>query len=545
MSVLVMLGIAFLLLLAVLHHIKRDNDSYLNPNGSLLFWAFVSVCSNYLFLNKLVINSSWIAGLLAMIVLFAAFVIVYTVILHKYIAKFILGFLIIANTAAIYFMQTYNVEIDKIMMINVFQTDVAEVGALISTKMLLFAGVDILLFYLLVKSNFVNKGWKQDLRRRLKLILQAGLLVAVILLPVAGKLGTFVEERKHLLYMMVPTNYISSTISVIKILKKHDKITPLNKKTEINRYWKDKTRKNILVVVVGESGRAANYSLNGYARDTNRHLKQFAKDIMVFKNATACGTSTAVSVPCMFSMLGRDNFIPGSASYLENVLDVFAYNDYKVIWRENNSSCKGNCTRITTEVFCQDNTCLDEVMQKDLKEKIRSIDDNIVLVLHQYGSHGPDYYLRYPKEFEIYKPVCESEILKDCSYEELVNAYDNSIVYNSYLAAEMLKDLSAFDDEYNIVVFYTSDHGESLGEDGFYMHSGVYDRSPAYQKEVPFWVWMPEKTKKNMNYSSVCLTNQTKRQASHDNLFHSMLGVAGLKIEAYNPELDIFAKCRN
>ena len=512
---------------------------------AMLLWAFISVCFNYLFIGKLIETSNWMIGLMTALVLFLSFVIVYAILLQRYVAKGILAILIVANTMAVYFMQTYNVEIDKIMMINVFQTDVAEVGALISTKMLLFVGIDIFLFYLLVKSNFVNKGWKQDLQRRLKLILQAGLLVAVILLPVAGKLGTFVEERKYLLYMLVPSNYISSTISALKILKKHDNIKPLNKKAEYTPYWKDKSRKNLIVVVVGESVREASYSLNGYSRDTNKALRSFVKDMMIFSGTKACGTSTAISVPCMFSSLDKNNFVVGSASYLENVLDVFAHNGYKAIWRENNSSCKGNCSRIMTEVFCQDNSCPDELMQKGLKEKVQSINDNAVIVLHQYGSHGPDYFLRYPKEFEIYKPVCKNEDVKSCSYEELVNAYDNSIVYNSYLASEMLKDLSALEDEYNIAVFYTSDHGESLGEGGVYLHSAIYDRAPKYQTEVPFWVWMPEKTRKNMNYDDVCLAKQTKKQISHDNLFHSMLGLAGLKIEAYNSKLDIFAECRN
>jgi len=511
---------------------------------NIFLWAFISVAFNYLFLNRLVESSSLVVGIITAVVLFLAFVIVYALILQKYIAKYLLGFLIIGNSTALYFMQTYNVEIDKIMMINVFQTDSAEIGALISIKMLWFVLIDVLLFYLLVKCNFDFQNWKVNLQQRVKVIIICAILLALILLPFVNKLDTFVQEKKHLLYLMLPTNYISSAISAIKILQKHDAIKPLNKKAEINHYWKDKNRKNLIIVVVGESVRDANYSLSGYKRDTNTYLKPFKEDMMIFRKTKACGTSTSISVPCMFSVYGQENFIPGSASYLENVLDVFKYNGYKVIWRENNSSCKGNCTRVITEVFCQDNSCPDGLMQTDLKEKIKSLNNNAVIVLHQYGSHGPDYFLRYPEEFEKYKPVCKSQILKDCEYQEIVNAYDNSIVYNSYLASEMLKDLQTLGDEYNIVVFYTSDHGESLGEEDIYLHSAVYDRAPKYQTEIPFWVWMPKSTQLNMNYNKKCLKEQTKQQISHDYLFHSMLGVAGLKIEAYNSELDIFAKCR-
>ena len=511
----------------------------------VLMWALVTVVYNYLFILKMVESTNLWVGCLTIFVLFLGFVVAYAILLQKYVAKYVMAFFIVGNTAAVYFMHTYNIAIDKIMMINVFQTDTAEAGALLSVNMLVFVFVAAVLLICLVRSRIDYATWQKDLLSRVKLIVLSVVLLALILLPVAGKLDTFVQERKHLLYMLVPSNYIGSTIGAIKVVKKHGNLKPLDKKAELNRYWKQNGRKNLFVVVVGESVRADSYALNGYERDANKYLQEFAKDMMVFKHAKACGTSTAISVPCMFSPYGQKDFVPGSASYVENVLDVFNYNGYKAIWRENNSSCKGNCSRIITEIFCQDNSCMDGLMQNDLKEKLEEINDNAIVVLHQYGSHGPDYFKRYPKEFEIYKPVCQKEILKDCSYDEIRNAYDNSVVYNSYLAAEMLKDLQELDDKYNVVVFYTSDHGESLGENGVYLHAAVYKYAPHYQTEVPFWIWMPQKTKQNMNYDEICLSKQSERQISHDNLFHSLLGVSGLKIDAYDENLDVFAPCRN
>lgn len=195
-------------------------------------------------------------------------------------------------------------------------------------------------------------------------------------------------------------------------------------------------------MIVGESARAANFSLNGYERDTNKALKPFAKEMMIFKKARACGTSTAISVPCLFSPYERTNFVAGSSSYTENVLDVLAYNGYQLLWRENNSSCKGNCNRIPTEVFCQDGKCYDELMNNDIAEKVRAMGDKAVIVLHQHGSHGPDYFLRYPEEFEIYKPVCKDEVLKNCTLRQIRNTYDNSIAYTSHVVADLLKNCS-------------------------------------------------------------------------------------------------------
>lgn len=507
--------------------------------------SLITVIYNYLFVSKVIESSNLWIGVLFIVTLFLLFVIAYSLLLQKYVTKVLLAFFIIANTGALYFMQTYNVAIDKIMMINVFQTDKAEVEALFSWKMLLFVILGVLLpLWLLLKVKIRYGNFKQELWLRIKMVLSCGLLIILLLLPFISKIDTFLEERKHLLYFMMPSNYIGSTIDALKVMNKHNNLQPLNKKAQLNKYWQNNGRKNLFVIVVGESARAASFSLNGYERATNKPLNPFVKDMMVFKHTKACGTSTAIAVPCMFSPYGQKDFVAGSASYIENVLDVLAYNGYKAVWRENNSSCKGNCSRIETEIFCQDNSCMDTLMQDNLVEKINSINDNMVIVLHQYGSHGPDYFLRYPQEFEIYKPVCKDIELKNCSYDEIRNAYDNSIVYNSYIMAKMLKELSALKDKYNVVVLYTSDHGESLGEDGVYLHAAVYKYAPHYQTEVPFWIWMPEETRRSMNYDKDCLLSQARKQISHDNLFHSLLGLAGLSIDAYDESLDVFAPCR-
>ncbi len=513
--------------------------------GFILLSALVSVGYNYTFLSKIYAAAGILFCLLTGIILFCVFCSAYSLLFVKKLEKWLAAFFIVGNAAALYFMQTYNVAVDKVMMLNVFQTDAAEVGGLLSTEMIVFAVFFCILpLFLLYKTRIEYAAFRREGKIRLAVIAAAGILSGLIILPFATRLDTFVQEHKRLLYTLMPSNYIDSTVSALKIMHKHHDFRPLDKKAKLNAYWKDNGRKNLFIVIVGESARAANFSLNGYERDTNKALKPFAKEMMIFKKARACGTSTAISVPCLFSPYERTNFVAGSSSYTENVLDVLAYNGYQLLWRENNSSCKGNCNRIPTEVFCQDGKCYDELMNNDIAEKVRAMGDKAVIVLHQHGSHGPDYFLRYPEEFEIYKPVCKDEVLKNCTLRQIRNTYDNSIAYTSHVVADLLKKLQPLEDEYNLAVIYTSDHGESLGEDDMYLHSAVYDYAPDYQKEVPFWVWMPDSAVNNMNYSRSCLRRQSQKQISHDNLFHSLLGLAGVEIKHYRPDLDIFAPCR-
>lgn len=510
----------------------------------ILIAALLSVAGNFLFIGDIAALDVGMPTVVIALVLFAAFVIVYSLLLVKYAAKPVLTLIILGSVPALYFMSSYNIAIDKIMMLNVLETDQHEIEALLTPKMLVFMIFFAFLpIYALWRAHIVYSPFLQETRKRACLILLTSLPVLIIIWLCRPDFA-MLRENKHVLYRLLPSNYISSAVSISKVIGKSHRIKKITKDGTRERYWRDPTRKNAIIVILGESARSASFSLNGYARATNRELEAFADELMVFKRTQACGTQTAVSVPCLFSPLERKEFSKDIASYTENVLDVLQHNGYNILWRENNSSCKGVCSRIPTEVFCDGISCLDDEMQKNLPAKIKSMPGDAVVVLHQGGSHGPNYYERYPDEFEVFKPVCKKNDLSLCSSQEIINAYDNSILYTSHLLAELFTALKPLQDEYNIVVIYTSDHGESLGEKGIYLHSAYYDTAPHYQKEVPFLVWMPKETAAAMRYERACLKTQAERQISHDYFFHSLLGLAGITTADYRAGLDIFAPCR-
>jgi lipid A ethanolaminephosphotransferase len=305
-----------------------------------------------------------------------------------------------------------------------------------------------------------------------------------------------------------------------------------------------------MVVVVGETARAANFSLNGYARETNPELA--ARGVINFEQASSCGTATAVSVPCMFQNVGRDGYKDSMANSREGLLDVLQRAGVGVLWRDNNSGCKGACVRepyedvshIEVDAMCDPGECHDEVLLNGLQAYLDSLNHDAVIVLHMKGSHGPAYYKRYPAAFEKFTPVCKSNQLDRCQQAEIVNAYDNSLLYTDHVLAKTIDLLQHNSQRLDTGMLYLSDHGESLGENGIYLHGLPYAMAPSEQTHIPMLMWMSSGLEKRQGIAASCLEAKGKQPVSQDNLFHSVLGLMDVHTEAYHADLDLFRSCR-
>jgi len=302
---------------------------------------------------------------------------------------------------------------------------------------------------------------------------------------------------------------------------------------------------------VGESARAENFGILGYGRDTTPQLDQEA-GLIAFTDVHSCGTETAVSVPCMFSNMGRKDYDASKAKNEEGLLDVLKHAGLDVIWRDNQSGCKGTCDRVTLEdvsnfkdpVLCANSECRDEILLQGLQHFIDTLDKDTVLVLHQMGSHGPEYFKRYPKEYERFTPVCESNALNNCSRESIVNGYDNTLVYTDHVLSTLIDLLRNNQEKVDTAMLYLSDHGESLGEYNLYLHGTPYMLAPDQQKHVAMLAWFSDSYQKAFSVDTHCLQLSREKPLSQDNLFHSMLGLLEVNSKVYNPDLDLFAGCR-
>ena len=477
--------------------------------------------------------------------LFSFFVLFFTILSSRWTTKPILILTLIVSSFTAYFMDTYHVVIDDSMIRNTLQTDVSEASDLFSLQMILYGVfLGFIPAWLVYKAKIEYKTFTKEIISKLKVIALSVIVILVILFSFSKFYTSFFREHKPLRYYTNPTYWI---YSIGKYVEKTYFDKPLKmKQIGLDAKIEDE-QKRIVFMIVGEAARADRFSLNGYKKETNPLLKQ--EDIINFSNMYSCGTSTAYSVPCMFSIYDRDEYNYKKGISTENVVDVLKHTkDVAILWRDNNSDSKGVALRVPYENFKRSNKyikcdgeCRDEQMLVGLDEFIKNAKEkNIFVILHQMGNHGPAYYRRYPKEFEKFKPVCKTNQLEQCKKEEVSNAYDNAILYTDYFLAKVIDFLKKYDDDYETAMIYMSDHGESLGEGGIYLHGLPYFMAPDAQKHIASVMWFG----KNFKVDKEKLKSYSNEKFSQDNLFSTILGLFDVKTNVYNKDKDILKKAK-
>jgi lipid A ethanolaminephosphotransferase len=452
-----------------------------------------------------------------------------------------------------YFANAFGAVMNQDMMRNVIETDPAEVAGLINVDLLarvLLLGVipAVLVWRIALPSS----TWRVRLRQRLLFVGSALALCAVALFACSSNYAVFFREHKPVRYSLIPAAPIVSLAGLLSAQESRDPRAPLiDVAGNVQRTVAPGHKPLVLFLVVGETARAANFQLGGYARATNPRL-QAVPGLVYFDHATSCGTSTAISVPCMFSHQPRAEFDVDHAGRYTNLLDTLMKANLGVEWRDNNAGCKGVCARAVAvayhgesdPVHCPNSYCYDEVMLSDLAARLQTLQHDTVVILHTIGSHGPAYSERYPPQFEIFKPACRSNELQRCSKDEIVNAYDNSIAYTDYVLSRQIELLRANSDRVDSVLLYASDHGESLGEQGIYLHGMPYSFAPRVQKEVPMLFWASQGYLERTGLSIGCMRAHAHDAVSHDNLYHTVLGAMAVHDAVYDPSMDLLASCR-
>jgi len=517
--------------------------------GNLTFWSTLTRAAGGLTLQTLPL----LAGAFLIVVLF--FNACLTLASFRFVAKPVLIVLVLAAAGASYFIAQYGIVIDKAMIQNVFETDVREATELFSWNMVITVGLlGVLPSYLIARANV---GFPQGVRGLLTRAGIAGgsLLVAVLLLVVFFKsLAPAVREHRELRFLLTPTNTIQALNGYLRARWSTPVVVaPLGRDARKGASWAGHQRRTVTILVVGETARAMNFSLNGYPRETNPLLARQA-GLINFSQVSSCGTATAVSVPCVFSALGREHYSENKAVSQEGLLDVLTHAGFQVSWRDNNSGCKGVCARVGFEdlsqpragdPFCKGDECYDERLLAGLPELIRKSNGDLVVVLHQKGSHGPAYARRYPAAFGHFGPVCNTNDFEKCSRESIEAAYDNTILYTDYFLSKTIDLLrqTASKEGIDTAMLYFSDHGESLGEKNMYLHGAPYMFAPSEQTHVPMMLWMSDGYSERFRIDRTCLMARRDQPMSHDNVFHSVLGMLDVNTAVLNPKLDLFRAC--
>ncbi len=460
----------------------------------------------------------------------------------RHTIKPLLILILILSSFVAYFMDTYNTVIDTHMIQNTLETNLNESADLFSFTLILYVlFIGVLPSFVIYRIKIIPMSLNQTLLEKGKIIGISLGLVAIILFSFSKNYTSFFREHKPLRYYANPGYYLYSVGSYIQKSLSHP-YTGLQIIAADAKVVSTSENRKLVILVVGEAVRWDHFSLNGYGRETNSLLKK--EDIVNFTQFTSCGTETAISVPCMFSSFGRESYEGDKAKHTENVLDILQRSGANILWRDNNSDSKGVALRVAYEDFqspekntmCEDGECRDEGMLVGLQEYIDAHPKgDIVIVLHQMGNHGPAYYKRYPKAFEKFTPVCKSNQLEQCTQAEITNAYDNVLLYTDYFLTKVIDVLQKNDPTFATAMFYVSDHGESLGEKGLYLHGFPYAIAPEAQKHVPAVMWFGEKFQVNKEK----LKQNASQPYTHDFIFHTLLGMSEVKTSVYQSELDI------
>ena len=465
--------------------------------------------------------------------------------------KYIYPLLFIFSAICFYYMAQYHIVIDRDMIRNVMETNPAEAKDLFGFNLLWYL---LLLFvipsWLVIKVKLKHVSWKRVILEKTSVLFGSLIAIGLLLYASFPTYASLAREDRHLSHMILPTNFIFASISYGKEQLNNIKqpFLDLSQGTQISTTQEG--QKKVMVLVVGETARADRFSLNQYERNTNPKLSQ--RDLLNFQNATSCGTSTATSLPCIFSYLNRQQYNHKVGKNSSNLLDFYKAAGFDVQWRDNNTGCKGLCDRVDfldlTDVsgdpLCESGECFDEILLKGLRQQIVTNENNQLIVLHQKGSHGPAYYLRYPRSFEVFTPTCQQAQLQKCSKQALSNSYDNTILYTDFVLDSTIALLETLPADTDVSMLYVSDHGESLGENNLYLHGTPYVIAPEAQTHVPFLFWSSADTKPWQQANALCMKQKQAVPLSHDHVFHSALGLMNIQSDYYQPDLDLFASCQ-
>lgn len=470
----------------------------------------------------------------------------------RWLTKPLLITTVIISSLIFYGTITYGIVFDYTMVQNTVETDSAEALSYLNVyASLFFLFFGVLPAFLIYKVKLTYKPFIRELLSRLKVISLSFGLVLLIASVFYSNYASVGRNNRDLLGYVTPYKMIDASY---KFIRNHYFYPPLKFQVldTLPTIVRDNSRKHVTVMVLGETARAQSFSLNGYAKPTNVNTEK--KGVISFSDVSSCGTATAVSVPCMFSRLNKKNYDKRSATAQQNVIDLINLAGADVLWiSNNNGSCKGVCTRVKTiqvntdksNPLCDGEYCFDEALLAPLKQKLNSLThENTLIVLHMIGSHGPTYFKRYPSDKNVFTPDCQRSDIQNCSPEQLLNSYDNTIAYTDFVLSKIINELSILDRKDNIEssMLYISDHGESLGESGVYLHGLPYAFAPEQQTHVPMIFWTDNA---QTDFNTACLRDLSKAPISHDNIFDTLLSIMSVKSKVYNIDNDPFIDCKS
>ena len=519
---------------------------------SIIIAIYIVASANWTFWNKaaVLLQGQPLAIAFLALGITCGFIALFVSFSLKYLTKPFMIFFVLISAATAWFMDHYGVIIDVEMLQSAVDTTNAEAGHFLTLPFAAHMAVfGLIPSAMIVWPRIAHRPYWQKLKWNLAVIVPALLALAVSAFINANTFMPLIRAHKDWFSTLNPLAPIVNTVKLVARASKDQNVVvkPLGLDAHVVGPTTRKPR--VTIVIAGETARAESFALGGYGRNTNPELAR-EEDITYFPDTSSCGTITSVSLPCMFSHFTRKNYTHQKGIENENLVDVLTHAGISVEWWDNNTGDKGVAARIRSEqlfrtdnpAFCKSGECIDAILLDRLDAWLDSVKTDSVLVLHQLGSHGPAYFLRYPEEYRRFRPDCRTEEFAKCSRDEIINAYDNTILYTDHIVASVIERLKARQSKLSPSMIYMSDHGESTGEYGLYLHGAPYLVAPSQQTQVPYVLWLGTDDKAQID--PTCLAGQTEKRQSHDDLFHTVLGMMHVETSVYDKTLDTLEPCR-
>ncbi len=517
----------------------------LNPTFLHSLWAIITNLNEY--------NYGFIVSI--PVVFVALFVLIFNLLSWPFTNRWLFPLLIVISSSMSYAMFNYGVLFDQSMFQNIVETNVGEASSYLNSYSILWT---TLLGFVPAAYIAINGFEKTPIK---KLLIHKAIYLIISALITAAVLGLYYKNfssvgrnNQGLEAQIIPTDQIYNGV---KFVNKHYFTKPLPYRA-IGSDAKQLTpasasdKPTLFVFLLGETARANNFERQGYDRLTNQYTDQ--DNVTYFKKVSSCGTATALSVPCMFSQLSKNKYSEDVAKSQDNAIDILKHAGIDMRWLDNDGGDKGVAHNIPYAAItkdsdianCNGSFCYDSELLKDFSKQVNASKDNRVLFYHLSGSHGPTYYMRYPQDHRFFTPDCPRSDIENCNQQELINTYDNTILYTDFIIHSFIQKLKNVEKTYNVALLYISDHGESLGENGLYLHGTPYGLAPDYQTHVPMMFWSSAEFNQEKSLDRGCLQKHAENtNYSQDNIYSSLIGIMDVRTHTYKKELDIFASCRS
>lgn len=474
---------------------------------------------------------------------------------HRLLRPVVVVLTLVAAVAS-HYVEAYGVMLDPSMLRNVIATNPAEASELLTANLvfdLVLKGAlpAIIFLRLPVLALTLRRGALERVA-----LLALSLIVIVITVWVSYQpLSSLMRNQRELRYLITPVNVLwSGTVALgAQSQQALAPRTPIGLDAKAGSSWAERKRPLVVVLVVGETARAANWGLNPGARETTPELRKLP--VINFGHVESCGTNTEVSLPCMFAPIGRRDYQERRIRGEESLLHVLNRAGVQVHWLDNQSGCKGVCDGLPAAMVkdrlaggCPAGGCLDDRLLDGLRDRLANAQGTHLWVLHMLGNHGPSYFRRYPAEFEHFKPACREDDLHRCTVDAVVNAYDNALRFTDHVLAQAIEALRLAAGSVDSALIYVSDHGESLGEKGLFLHGIPYRIAPIEQTRVPMVWWLSPGLDAAIGTPPGCAERELRRASTtpvaHDHLFHSVLGLLDVRTALRESSLDLLSGCR-